>query len=177
MFFGVMVMEVEMTYGQLLVLLLGVVLFAMFWRLIFPPSAFRQEYQAPQRLPEKRREPEHQEPDIAIEYQNPAPATQQSARPLIDQMAARSLVAQPNSLVAMPGEQQDAYQRECSLADECVRMAKNAVSKDPAQAQSYLAALRAERAKYSWHSDEAHMIGTLIYHLDAELSERRRELK
>jgi hypothetical protein len=139
-----------MTYGHLVLILIGLVALIALWRIVDPPSDFRRE------------------------YPRPGLDTGQSA-PLLDHRRDYSAIkADVDEQVGGLVTGADAtFERECRLADKSRAVAEQAVRDNPEKAQAYLDALRVEYKNHAWHSDQAHALRAVIVELSAAIEKRR----
>jgi hypothetical protein len=154
-------MEAAMTYGHLILIVIGLVALIALWRIVDPPSEFRREFPRPG---SRYAAGERGYPSTGSGDRSTTDATNEGldTTGLDTPQSARLL-----------DHQASVFARECRLADESRVVAERAVGDDPKKAQAYLEALREEYKNHAWHSDQAHALRAVIVELSAAIEKRR----
>ncbi len=141
-----------MTYGHLFLIVIGLVFFAIFLRLVNPPSEFRREYHRPRGTQTHDEMPKLSQANSQAQMvDNHPPADFR----LVNGLGSKEL-------------------QEDRLAQVSQKIAAQIAASDHAQA--YLQQLRDEYKKYEWHSERGHALRTLIVETSAAIDARRRNL-
>ncbi len=142
-----------MTYGHLFLIVIGLVFFAIFLRLVNPPSEFRREYHRPRGTQTHDEMPKLSQANSQAQMVDKQPTTVDLR--IVNSLGAKEL-------------------QEDRLAQVSQKIAAQIAASDHAQA--YLQQLRDEYKKYEWHSERGHALRTLIVETSAAIDARRRNL-
>ena len=149
-----------MTYGHLILIVIGLVALIALWRIVDPASEFSREYKRPsggESLDVLDQREGNAQPQVRLE-EYPMP-----------------VMTNPTSMTSPADFAQegarDVFERECRLADRTRARAEKLT--DNPNAGVYLAALREEYKQHPWHSDRAHAIRTAIVELSTAIEKRR----